>query len=379
MPFPEFKFEDDLAGMPPHPVPIRFACYAANWSPALFRTVATGLGEISPPLITVYEYDPRTRHYGEVHPSIYENLAINDDAPPCDQLAQLPANHFVWSDQLIQAYSDYIDLTSDRDSAHLSGAGIRWNPSLHPCTEVVAESPDLSVLLASINDRCSLRVSNKTCTALFDGQQATFKEDKGLGYIIALLKNPGTSMSVQDLYLTVNPSPSAGQPNGEANPDRGVRNGLSDENMDESGNFSAPEDDDADELNKTQDIDQAFVSIDEKTINDIKDKLNTLNREISEAESNVDQTEVERLEDERQKLIDYLKNNLDHNGRPRRSGGTGEKKRKSIRNAIARTIESIKKAHPSLGLHFEKSINTGFDCSYLPSGSISWDIKVVRK
>src|SRR6266852_4015849 len=133
MPIPSYKFEDAKAGLPRQPVPVRLACLAANWTPRLFAVLVTGDSELGSPLIRVWEYDEKTRNVGEVHSESYNGIIPDGDLTRCDELAALPPNHFVWSDELVIAFSDLIDLTIGRESAHEDGLGIRWQPALLDC------------------------------------------------------------------------------------------------------------------------------------------------------------------------------------------------------------------------------------------------------
>ena len=158
MPIPKFNFEDADAGLPQHPVPVRLACLAADWSPALFAVVVSGDANLGPPLLAVWEYEENNGHFGQVHARAYVDL-IPPDATLPEAIAALPENHFVWSDDLRTAFSDLIDLTIGRDAAHADNLAIIWDPAHKGCDLLVAQCPDFSKLLSSPQEICFLRKS----------------------------------------------------------------------------------------------------------------------------------------------------------------------------------------------------------------------------
>src|SRR3712207_605218 len=141
MPAPSFRFDDLASGLPRQPVPIRFVCLAADWTPSVLAEVVGGFNQGFPPILTVYEFNPTSAAIGEVHPDRYAKFRTAS-GPLSTVLADLPANHFVWSDDLVIAFSDFIDLTSDRITAREQGHKIRWNPALSDSAAIINSSTD---------------------------------------------------------------------------------------------------------------------------------------------------------------------------------------------------------------------------------------------
>lgn len=367
MPTPTLQFDDEATGLPPQAVPVRFACMAANWHPALFSELVTGIRDIGP-LLRVYEYDATKYTSGEVHPVEYQKYLATKTLPLCDALDSLPANHFVWSNDLVQAYSDYVDLALDREYARQSGLGIRWNPTLGGCENIIAASTDLSRLNKSVESKSSLRLGAKACVAYYNGTQGQFSEDKGLHYIITLLKQPNTEFSVQDLERIVNPhSPT------DLSADAYVDKSVSDDDSTENIQVDVVEDSSI----TTGHLGFSFSAIDDRTKRELQEKIKVLDENIADADERCDDERKRKFEDERDDIAAYLSANLNHKGKPRQSNSTGDKIRKAIWSAISRTITRIKDAHPTLGEHLEKSIDTGFSCCYRPTTPIKWEITII--
>jgi hypothetical protein len=61
-------------------------------------------------------------------------------------------------------------------------------------------------------------------------------------------------------------------------------------------------------------------------------------------------------------------------GRIREFDNPSERARKSVTNAINRSLIKIHVEHPALGQHLRNSIKTGFSCSYTPDKPTSWDL-----
>lgn len=60
------------------------------------------------------------------------------------KLARLPANHFVLSDELATAFSEFIDLFMTREDAVADGMGLQWRVALGPFASLIGECPDFS-------------------------------------------------------------------------------------------------------------------------------------------------------------------------------------------------------------------------------------------
>jgi hypothetical protein len=59
-------------------------------------------------------------------------------------------------------------------------------------------------------------------------------------------------------------------------------------------------------------------------------------------------------------------------GRSRRIGDPVERARKTVSTRIRRAIVLVGRAHPELGRHLERSIDTGAWCAYRPAEPVTW-------
>jgi hypothetical protein len=80
-----------------------------------------------------------------------------------------------------------------------------------------------------------------------------------------------------------------------------------------------------------------------------------------------------KLEDEIRKLEEYLENAQGANGALRKTGGTIEKARTAVTNAIRRACDKICQVHPEMAAHLDRSIQTGSVLIYLPQELPDWE------
>ena len=210
MAIPSFHFDHPNLGLPRQPVPVRLACFAANWSIGMLATALSPEDSFHGSLLTAYEYNEGTGYVGEVVPTYYQQFR-HIAFPTPETVGLLPENHFVWSDDLIQAYSNFVDLTWHRDDAHADEAGVRWTPALGDCEQVVAQSADFSRLsthqTGNAPPRNRIYCSNEIWTLEFDDSTVRIKDSKGVGYLGHLLTHPGDQISAVELYRLINPPP----------------------------------------------------------------------------------------------------------------------------------------------------------------------------
>ena len=111
--------------------------------------------------------------------------------------------------------------------------------------------------------------------------------------------------------------------------------------------------------------------VDIETLKGYRDRLQEIDEELEEATSFNDLARQEKLGDERQAILDHIKSAQGLGGRVRHKFDA-ERSRKTVCKAISRSIESIEKVHPELGLHLHKSINLGLEVNYSPDVVIDW-------
>ena len=101
-------------------------------------------------------------------------------------------------------------------------------------------------------------------------------------------------------------------------------------------------------------------------------KLRELDREVDEAEDAGDAERASRYREERQSLAELVAKELGLGGRSRRLGDPLERARKTVSTRIRRAIVVVGEAHPELGRHLERSIDTGLFCAYRPAEPTRW-------
>jgi len=101
-------------------------------------------------------------------------------------------------------------------------------------------------------------------------------------------------------------------------------------------------------------------------------KIAELQADIREAEQRNDFSQTEKLQEEYDKLIEYLSQSLGIRGKVRESNNPVEKARSAVTWRIRSAIARIESQHPRLGAHLSNAIKTGSFCSYQPDRKNSW-------
>ena len=112
--------------------------------------------------------------------------------------------------------------------------------------------------------------------------------------------------------------------------------------------------------------------LDDKARKMYQEKILELQNDMHTAEQNCDYSQVERLQEEYDQLIDYLSKSLGLKGKSRETGSTVEKARSAITWRIRNAIARIEQYHPPLGAHLANAVKTGTLCSYQPEREVEW-------
>jgi len=137
---------------------------------------------------------------------------------------------------------------------------------------------------------------------------------------------------------------------------------MEEEQLEEEGMVSLPE------------LEDPLIASDKETLKASKKRL----REIEELQEEAKKLEkwdrFKELEEDREKIIQYLSSNFSLKGQPRKTG-VASKARVNVKRAIDRALEKIEESLPALGSHLRSSIRTGYQCNYRPDGEtpISWE------
>lgn len=113
-------------------------------------------------------------------------------------------------------------------------------------------------------------------------------------------------------------------------------------------------------------------ALDERARRDIRDRLHELDAEEAEAEANGDGERAALARERRQSLAETVARDFGLGGRARRIGDPIERARKTVSTRIRRAIVQVGRAHPELGRHLERSIDTGAWCAYRPADPVTW-------
>jgi len=101
-------------------------------------------------------------------------------------------------------------------------------------------------------------------------------------------------------------------------------------------------------------------------------RITELQADIREAEQLSDFSKLEKLQDEYDKLIEYLSQSLGIRRKVRESGNPIEKARSAVTWRIRSAIAKIESYHPQLGTHLSNAIKTGSFCCYQPDRDLNW-------
>ena len=113
-------------------------------------------------------------------------------------------------------------------------------------------------------------------------------------------------------------------------------------------------------------------ALDERARREIRARLRELDDDEAEAEAAGDDRGAARAREERQALAEAVARDLGLGGRARLVDDPVERARKTVSTRIRRAIGAVGRAHPELGRHLERSIDTGAWCAYRPAEPIHW-------
>jgi hypothetical protein len=113
--------------------------------------------------------------------------------------------------------------------------------------------------------------------------------------------------------------------------------------------------------------------LDEKALNAYKERLGEIDREMAEAGRNNDAGRSGQLREEKELLIEELRNSRALGNRARQFIDDGERARKAVSRAINDALKSINGHRPQLADHLRTRIERGASCCYKGDG-IAWEV-----
>lgn len=172
-----------------------------------------------------------------------------------------------------------------------------------------------------------------TWVLTFAGAAGRVRDTKGLRDLVVLLADPGRRVHVSDLV-----------------------------NQDVSGRGAAVSS-------------RGDEVLDRRAIAEFRRRLDDLDDELHEAESHHDQGRAASLAAERQFLLEELARATGFGGRPRRMGDDVDRARKAVRARLREAIARVEAAHPELGRHLARAVQTGTFCAYDPETAVRWTVQ----
>ena len=125
--------------------------------------------------------------------------------------------------------------------------------------------------------------------------------------------------------------------------------------------------------------DSTMPVLDARARSEFKRRITDLDEDLAEAQTHHDLARVERVESERQALLDELRRATGLADKDRGLGpSTVERARKAVTARLRDTIGRIEAALPELGSHLDRSIVTGTYCRYQPAEPLTWDLHPPR-
>ena len=106
--------------------------------------------------------------------------------------------------------------------------------------------------------------------------------------------------------------------------------------------------------------------LDEQARRAYRTRLHEIEAELTEAESANDTGRIERLEEERERLLDEMRKATGLGGLDRKMGDAAECARSAVTWRIRNATKKLDAAHPALARHLANSVKTGVFCSYTP-------------
>lgn len=165
-----------------------------------------------------------------------------------------------------------------------------------------------------------------TWTICFDRRTIHVKHAKGLADLCILLAQPGQEVEAFELYAGADaPRPSAPEP-----------------------------------------------VVDRKALIAYRSRLAELAEELEQAEGRSDLGRSERIQAERQALLEHLGQVTGLGGRVRTGTSPAERARKAVAARIRDAITKIAAHDPELAAHLEAAVTTGSSCMYKPARPVAW-------
>lgn len=116
----------------------------------------------------------------------------------------------------------------------------------------------------------------------------------------------------------------------------------------------------------------AMKAADSKMVKNVKTRLAQIEEALEVARCTGDEDSQKTLQDEKNQLLDKMKSIMGLGGRTRTLSDVVETARLAVCKAIKRALDQIKKEHPELHRHLNKSLRLGHTVIYTPAPPVIW-------
>jgi hypothetical protein len=254
--------------------------------------------------------------------------------------------------------------TTGRAAAGASGAGAGAGASAgngQPAADAPEAAPPVAPPAAAAREpapspagsarSATLRLEGEIWTVSGTGSVVRLKDRKGLQYLATLLEQPDVEVHAMDLVQggAAAPAPAGAQAA-------------------------------AREATVVSDGGDAGVMLDDAAKRAYRERLQSLDEDLEEAERFHDVERAAQLRQEREFLGAELARAVGLGGRDRRASNASERARVNVTRAIRGAVKAIAEHDARLGHHLEACIRTGVFCAYRPApdGPDGWRVNVER-
>ncbi len=133
------------------PVPLRLVPLITDWSCCLvLELLGDGIGAGDRVLFPLepFIYDktasPKTKHHS-FYADLKRSALGSGSSEQC--LSTIPPNHFMWSDNIVTAFTTFIDLAMGREDAYDAGLSLLWAPDTSHVEDDIRKCSDFKELL----------------------------------------------------------------------------------------------------------------------------------------------------------------------------------------------------------------------------------------
>lgn len=207
-----------------------------------------------------------------------------------------------------------------------------------------------SIYKEDITSRNVFKKEGSNWRICYQGRQNFVKHTKGCYYIAELLNNPNKDIKAIGLQTIVDKSEL---------PNEDYETMTEEELQKESlSSFS----------------DNPIDILDHKGLQDFKKNLQTIDKQIEEAEKNGMTIKANHLKKQKAGIEEFIRKNTNNKGKSRKVPDSSEKTRKAVLASIKTAFDNIEKEMPEFSLHLKNHISKGYTYKYIPEKNLNWQV-----